>query len=119
MTIKKQALNDWDKNFLKFLKKQDNEFLQKVKGLKIFFSEDFSNIKPIAKFSATGKQLHFFKQWTVSFDQSFSPNHGVYQMELYSHYIGILFHDSQIFIYSTYSFDDLFKVNGKRVYLAK
>ena len=62
--------------FLQFLSKQNQEFLQKVKGQRIYYFDDVMNKKAklIAHFSKDGRTLNFPRIWAVPFKQSFSPN---------------------------------------------
>ena len=114
-------MKNWELKFLKFQKKQDKEFLQKVKGLKIYYFEDILNKTPrlIAQFNADGKIIRFLKIWSVPFNQSFSPNHGIYQIDFDTHtsYVGILFKDDLAWIYTLNYIDDLFKINEKYIFL--
>jgi len=115
-------MDKWTDNFLKFLKKQDKEFLKKVKGQKIYYLDDILNKKPklVAQFNANGKIIRFPQVWLIPFCQSFSPNHGIYQIDFnaYTNYIGIFIKDEQTWLYDSNYIDDLFKVNGKRIFLS-
>ena len=114
-------VDKWTNSFLKFQKKQDKEFLQKVKGQKIYYFADILNKTPklIAQFNTNGKIIRFPKIWSVPFNQSFSPNHGIYQIDFDTHtsYVGILFKDDLAWIYTSNYIDDLFKINGKHIFL--
>jgi len=104
------------------LSKQNQEFLQKVKGQRVYYLDDIINKKPklIARFSDDGREINLTRVWALPFNQSFSPNHGIYQLNFdnSSYYIGILVKDDQAWLYDTNYIDDLFKVNGKRIFLS-
>ena len=108
--------------FLQFLSKQNQEFLQKVKGQRVYYFDDVMNKKSrlIARFSDDGRNINFPKIWAVPFKQSFSPNHGIYQLyfdrDIY--YVGILVKDHLTLLYDSYDFDDIFKINEKRIFLS-
>ena len=108
--------------FLQFLSKQNQEFLQKVKGQRIYYFDDVMNKKAklIAHFSKDGRTLNFPRIWAVPFNQSFSPNHGIYQLHFDRHiyYVGILIEDHLTLLYDSYDFDDIFKINEKRIFLS-
>ena len=116
------SMKNWDLEFLQFLSKQNQEFLQKVKGQRVYYFDDVVNKKArlIAQFSQDGRTLNFPRIWAVPFNQSFSPNHGIYQLHLDRHiyYIGILIEDHLALLYDSYNFDDIFKINEKHLFLS-
>ena len=108
--------------FEQFLKNQDQKFLQKIKKQNIYYRTSLSLHKAehIAQVSPDGRSifLHHIKR-NIPFYQSFSNDHGIYQLDYNSYifFIGVHFQNDKIFLHISNNFDDMFTKTTLRIFL--
>ena len=108
--------------FEQFLKNQDQEFLRKIKKRNIYYRtvSSLHKAEHIAQVSPDGRSIFLLHiQQSVPFRQSFSNDHGIYQLDynFYTFFVGIHFQNDKIFLYISNNLDDMFKKTTLRVFL--
>ena len=108
--------------FEQFLKNQDQKFLQKIKKRNIYYHTGSTprKAKHIAQVSPDGRSIFFLHiKQNIPFYQSFSDDHGIYQLDYnsYTFFIGVHFQNDKIFLYISNNFDDMFKKTTLRIFL--
>ena len=104
-------------DLLAFQDEQDEIFLSLVKNRTLYYMGDFFHI--FAKFSKNGKTILLTDEFEIPFSQSFSPLQGIYHInnESFNLFIGILARGNRSQIFLPPNVDDLFKKNGKQIFI--
>ena len=105
-------------DLLAFQDEQDEIFLSLVKNRTLYYVGDTFHI--FANFSKDGKTILLSSdEFEIPFSQSFSPLHGIYHInnEAFNLFIGILARETCSQIFLTHNIDDLFKKNGKQIFI--
>ena len=116
------SMENQNLEFERFLKNQDQKFLQKIKKQNIYYctSSSLHEAKHIAQVSPDGRYIFFLHiKRNIPFYQSFSNDHGIYQLDYnsYTFFIGLYFQNDKIFLYMSIDYLDMFKKNTLRIFL--
>ena len=116
------SMENQNLEFERFLKNQDQKFLQKIKKQNIYYraSSSLHKAEHIAQVSPNGRSIFFLHiKQNIPFYQSFSNDHGIYQLDYnsYTFFIGLYFQNDKIFLYMSIDYLDMFKKNTLRIFL--